>query len=728
MVKINNSISMLDNGKIDADAWLLHTAQNSNIKNNDLIKKALVLSEKINKGLTTFYGQSCFEQGLEIADILLDLKLDDKAIAAAMLSTIPEITKQTKETITNDLDPEVLKILNAFIQLKAINVLSSPNQKRSQTQTDKLRKTFLAIASDIRAVLIKLAEVTATMRKIKDINISERNKIAKEAKDIYSQLANQLGIGQLKWELEDLSFRYLEPEKYKTIAQYLAEKRIDRQNRINETITTLQDALTKSKIKAEIAGRAKHIYSIYSKMQRKKIFYKDIYDASAVRVLVDNKDQCYEVLSIVHSLYDNIPEEFDDYIVNPKPNGYSSIHTAVVGPHNKNLEIQIRTHEMHEKSEHGVAAHWVYKESKKQEDKFQEKIKLLRQLFSLENTLQSDKQNIDDIFQDRVYVFTPGGDIVDLTRGATPLDFAYCIHTDLGHRCKGAKVNNKIVTLKHVLKTGDKIDVITSPTGKPSRDWLNKSLGFIKTAKARSKINHWIKNQDHEQFTEVGRINLTKELTKAQIREPDLKKVALHFNFKTEDALYRSVGQNTLKASQIIAVIKRMQTKDDDNIEDILKQDRYKVKPDGMAFIVSGVNDLLTRISKCCKPIPGDEIVGFITQGRGVSVHKSNCFNITNMSKQDKSRLVSVGWDKNPSGIFYADLQIVANKHDEIFKEIAAVLANLRVDLANISSHVYNTQSLLLIKLSVKVRDIDTLDKLITNLTKLSKINDVKRI
>ncbi len=728
MVKINQSIPLTNNGTVDIDAWLEHAKDNHEIKNFELIEKATKFSEQINKGLTTFYGQACFEQGLEIAEMLLSLKLDDKAIAAAILSATPEINKEVKSLITENFDGTIIKLLTSFDQVKAINVLSSANKNKSQTQIDRLRKTFLAMASDIRAVIIKLAEVTIVLRNIKDINIIERNKLAKEAMDIYAPLANQLGIGQIKWEIEDLSFRYLQPEKYKAIATYLAERRVDRQDRINEVISTLQAAFKKAHIKAEISGRAKHIYSIHLKMQRKKVLYKNIYDASAVRVLVNTNEECYEVLSMVHSLYKNIPEEFDDYITNPKPNGYSSIHTAVLGPNNKNLEIQIRTHEMHEKSEHGVAAHWVYKESDKKEADFQQKINLLRQLFLLQSDFQDENNNTDDIFQDRVYVFTPGGDIIDLTKGATPLDFAYNIHTDLGHRCKGAKVNGKMVTLKHTLKTGDRIEVITSPSGKPSRDWLNKNLGFIKTSRARSKINNWIKSQDHEQFFEVGRNSVLKELTKLQISNVDFHKTALHFNLKTQDSLFRAVGQNTIKPLHVINIIKRSQANNNTTVEDTKINPKQAAKSDGLAFIVSGVNDLLTRISKCCKPIPGDDIVGFITMGRGVSVHKMNCHNISNMTKENESRVVSVNWDNNPRGTFYADLQIVAKKHDETIKDITAVLANLKIEVASIYSHLYNTEALLLIKLSVKIYNLEDLNKLIVNLNKLSKISEVKRV
>lgn len=559
MTAIKHKLTLLPDGRIDLDAWVRTTKKNYHIEDVTLIHNAAKLAEAASKGLTTFYGQSCLAQGLEIADIILYLKLDQEAVAASIIASTLQHTRLSTDSVIQELNENVARLANGVIEMNVISTLqNNPKKSRDQIQTDRLRKTFLAMVSDIRVVLIKLAEQMCIMRGIKNINPIERQRIAQETLDIYAPLANRLGIGQLKWELEDIAFHYTNPDMYKSIAKFLAERRVDRENRINAMVLRIQDKLNKANISASITGRAKHIYSIYLKMQKKNLDLESVYDVSAVRVLVDNLENCYTVLSIVHSLYDHIAQEFDDYIANPKPNGYRSIHTAVIDHENRHLEVQIRTRAMHDEAEHGVAAHWIYKEgdAKPQLSGYEAKITFLRQLLAWHKDLaqQDDKPNqeVNEIFEDRVYAFTPTGDIIDLAVGATPLDFAYHIHTQLGHRCRGAKINGHIAPLTHALRTGDRVEILTIQNGAPSRDWLSKDSGYLKTARARAKVAQWFNQQEIEQYINTAKHTLDREFTRAGIQQMDLQKIAARLNFKNANAMLSSLGHGSLRTAQIL--------------------------------------------------------------------------------------------------------------------------------------------------------------------------------
>lgn len=667
MVAIKQNLPRLADGTIDLETWLTDSQALYHLDQMELIKKSVEMAHQASLGLTTFYGQPCIEQGLSMAEILLELQLDQESIAAAIIMSTLENTQIADEDIEKKLSPDVMKLIHGVNQMNVINTL---HQNRDKTQIDRLRKTILAMVSDIRVVLIKLAEKMCILRGIKHINLIERKRFAHEILDIYAPLANRLGIGQLKWELEDISFHYIDPEKYKTIANHLAEKRIDRQNRIHNVISTLHQELSKERINASISGRAKHIYSIYAKMQKKQVDYKDIYDTSAVRILVPSIADCYNTLSIVHHLWEHIPEEFDDYIANPKPNGYRSIHTAVKGPDAKNLEIQIRTNEMHNEAEHGIAAHWLYKESYIHKSGYEAKITFLRQLLSWQKDITQPEKAINEIFDDRVYIFTPAGEIIDLKNGATPLDFAYHIHSDLGHRCRGAKINGHIVPLTHTLSTGDKVEVITSQQGTPSRDWLNKESGYLKTSRARAKVVQWFKQQDTTQYIEAEK---------------------------------HPIANKTIIPTKTT----RVRTEKKSN------------------FKVSGIDDLLTRIAKCCKPIPGEKIIGYITQGRGVSIHRTDCHNV---SDDTNERLISVNWDNKHLNSFYVDIQIRADKQPQALKEITGVLANTKINIINMNSNTYKNNALLYIIMTIEIINKDQLAQLIIDLKKLPHVTDVSRI
>ncbi len=725
MVAIKNSLPRLDDGTIDLSIWLNNAKSLYQLENIDLIKKSVELAHHSSLGLTTFYGEPCIEQGLNMAEILLELQLDQASIAAAIMMSTVEHTDMSDEVIEQSLNPDVLQLIHAVNQL---NITHTLHKNRNETQIDRLRKTILAMVSDIRVVPIKLAEKTCILRGIKNINPVERNRIAQEILDIYAPLANRLGIGQLKWELEDISFHYTNTEKYKTIANYLAERRIDRQERIQNIISSIHQQLAEAKIESSISGRAKHIYSIYLKMQKKGVDYKEIYDTSAIRILVPTVADCYNTLSIVHHIWEHIPEEFDDYIANPKPNGYRSIHTAVIGPDEKNLEIQIRTHDMHNEAEHGIAAHWLYKEDYIKKTGYEAKITFLRQLLSWQKDITKQPEiSLNNIVDDRVYVFTPAGDIIDLINGATPLDFAYHIHSDLGHRCRGAKINGHIVPLTHALSTGDKIEITTVQQGTPSRDWLNKEAGYLKTSRARAKVAQWFRQQDVTQYVETGKNIMEREFARAGLQHVDMQKIAARFNFKNPESLYSTLGHGSIRPAQIVSAA--LAERDGAANKSAASFKHIRVATENKSsFEVSGINDLLTRIAKCCKPIPGDNIVGYITQGRGVSIHRNDCHNVNDLTEDHHNRLITVNWDNKHIKSFYVDIQIRADGEPQALKEITTLLANEKINIINMNSSAYKNNALLFITMTIEINSQDQLSQLLTDLKKLPHITDATRI
>ncbi|MCD6039947.1 MAG: relA [Gammaproteobacteria bacterium] len=685
MVAVKKKFSYLPNGQVDFDAWIQHNTQKYTLPNKALIQKTVQLAQITSQGLTTFYGQPCIEQGLEMAEILLDLKLDADAIAASIINSSVNETYFPIDKVKELLGASVAKLVSGIKQTNILNTLQANNinKNRDSTQIDRLRQTFLAMASDIRVVIIKLAERLCIMRGIKNVHPEERKRLAQETLDIYAALANRLGIGQLKWELEDISFHYINPEAYKRIADFLAERRIDREKRIDEILLSLKKQFEKEKIKAIISGRAKHIYSIYLKAQKKQLDYPSIFDYSALRILVNTIDDCYTALSIVNSLWEQLPEEFDDYIAYPKPNGYRSIHTAVLDKDGKHFEIQIRTNEMHEEAEHGITAHWIYKEDKLHHDGYESKITLLRQLLAwhkelAEHDARPDK-TFEEIFKDRIYVFTPTGDIIDLPAGSTPLDFAYRIHTDLGHHCRGAKINDHIVQLTYALRTGDQVDILTIKNGMPSRDWLQKEAGYIKTTHARRKIIQFFKHHDAA-------------------------------NMKSDPAL--PVPPRPIYS---------------DTPAKLVLPTHIKTTPPITSVKISGINDLLTRIAKCCKPIPGDGVIGYITQGQGVSIHRQDCNNITHLKPAHHDRLTQVEWNSNQSGSYFSDLKIHAHERENLLREITALVANLKINLVAMYSSLQKKNNLMTIVITVQINDKIQLKQLIHQISQLERVYEVKR-
>jgi GTP pyrophosphokinase len=726
MVSIKHKFTYFDNGDLDLNLWLQHARAEYHLENAELIDKAAHLAHDASKGLTTFYGQPCIEQGLEMAQIILSMQLDAEAVAAAILTSSIRLTKLSLEDITEKTSFKVARLIQGVQQMDAIQRLPE-DKARDQAHIDRLRKLFLAMVSDIRVVIIKLAEQTCIMRGIKKINPTEREHIAQTTMDIYAPLANRLGIGQLKWELEDVAFHYIDPLTYKTIAKYLAERRVDRETQIQAIFTTLKEKLVVEHIRAEISGRAKHIYSIYLKMQRKETDLSNIYDFSAIRLLVPTIEDCYTALSIVHGEWEHIPKEFDDYISSPKPNGYRSIHTAVIGPAGKIFEIQIRTNEMHEESERGVAAHWLYKEGKtNRQSGYESKIIFLRQLLDWHKDVAAQDGNnnpaYDEMLNDRVYVFTPAGDILDLPVGATPLDCAYHIHSEIGNHCRGAKINAHIVPLTYQLRTGDKVEILTNPNGSPSRDWMNPTFGYLQTPRARGKVAYWFRQLDLNQHIESGRKILEREFSRLNIH-PNIQKLASHFNLKDEDTFLATLGRGHIRPTQVLHFVEAQQTPKTPEAPVVAK----KIIEKNAGMTIDGISDLLTRIARCCKPIPGDAIVGFITQGRGVTIHKKSCNNVSHLDRGENGRLIQVNWDSGTTTAYYVDLQVRAYSRNSLLKEITTIISNAKINLINFNSTV-TRNNMLIITLTIQILGTSQLKELVNQINHLKGILDVHRL
>lgn len=606
----------------------------------------------------------------------------------------------------------------------------------AEASAEGLRRLLLALVSDVRVVLIALAWQLVQLRFCKDDpELGER--LARETMLIHAPLANRLGVWQLKWELEDLAFRYLEPEAYKRVARQVAERRTDREAFIRDFIERLGGIVAEAGIRGEVVGRPKHIYSIFRKMQRKGLDIRELFDLRAVRVLVDDVPSCYSVLGLVHTHWQPIPGEFDDYITTPKGNDYQSLHTAVVGPEGKAVEVQIRTREMNEHAELGVAAHWRYKEGGPNDPAFDRKIVAMRQLLDGSEDEQDDESLLENFRsvteEDRVYVLTPKGRVIDLPRGATVLDFAYHVHTEVGHRCRGAKVNGRIVNLTHVVDNGDRVEILTAREPRPSRDWLNPRLGFIHGARARSKVRHWFKKESHEEHLAEGRELVEQELRRMGLGEADLDGVPSRFQLKTLDDLYAAVGNGDLTVAQVVGAAERLavpegQTQPQDLVTKPPKRGRGTTTRKDGGITIQGVGDLMTTIARCCQPLPGDPVVGYITRGRGVTVHRADCSNVLRWQRSEPHRLLEVRWGEREEGRYRAHLQILAFARRELFRDISQVMASADVPVTDISSQAGSEGGRVDIRLQVEVRNYEQLSELLTRLGGIRNVIETRRL
>ncbi|MFT5451083.1 MAG: GTP pyrophosphokinase [Enterobacterales bacterium] len=679
-------------------------------------------------------------QGLDMAGILAGLKLDSETLAAASIYSLVRDEFLSLAVVSETLGPRIAKLLAGVNKMAAVRSLQTSATVSGKVAMDPLRHMLLAMVDDSRVILIKLAEQVSLLHSARHLDEETRISLANETKDIYAPLANRLGIGQLKWELEDFSFRYLEPKQYKIIAKSLAEKRIDRDIYIKNVVELLLDELKTLGIDAEIEGRAKHLYSIWQKMQRKNVGFEEIYDARAVRILVDEVQHCYAALGVVHSRWPHIPKEFDDYIATPKENGYQSIHTAVIGPDGKALEVQIRTHQMHQESEHGVAAHWRYKEAGKVGVAgYEKKIAWLRELLEWQEELADSDELLNDfreqVIEDRVYVFTPGGEILDLPPTSTPLDFAYRIHTQVGHNCRGAKVNGRIVPLTYHLTTGEQVDVLTSKNGTPSRDWMNPAMGYLKSSRARSKIHQYFRHQDKDKNITAGKPILDKELKRQGLKDVDLLSLAKKYNYKGIDDLYAGIGAGDLRLHQVgnAARVLMSPQQEVSQLLKVQKPHKSRNKPDkstkkGKGITVQGVDNLLSTIAGCCKPVPGDNIVGFISRTRGVVIHRHDCNHIQRAEEDNFERLIEVDWGET-TDFYIVDVAIRAYDRQGLLRDITTVLANNDVGVISLNTNSTRiTEMRFDISLQIEVPSTEILGAILDALNRLPNVSEVKRL
>jgi GTP diphosphokinase / guanosine-3',5'-bis(diphosphate) 3'-diphosphatase len=648
-----------------------------------LVEKAYEFAAVAHQGQVRKSGRPYLEHPLHTAMVLSDLKLDADTLSAALLHDVPEDCGTTLQEIESQFNDQVAKLVDGVTKIERIASQADIEKARSELQAENLRKMLLATTEDIRVLLIKLADRLDNVRTLGALAQDRRYAIAKETLEIYAPLAHRLGMGKIKWQLEDLSFRYLNPQEYHRIAKLVAAKREKRENLVEEVNRLLERELLKVEVKAKVSGRPKHIYSVYQKIGKYAAQgkdFSDIHDLLALRVLTGSVSDCYKVLGVVHSLWHPIMAEFNDFIANPKDNGYKSLHTTVMYKATQPLEIQIRTYEMHRSSEYGVAAHWRYKEGKADASTSRELSWLYwlgdwRDSLDSEDFLETFKS---DVISDRVFVYTPQGEIKELPKGATPLDFAFRIHTDLGYRCIGAKVNGKLEPLNYVIENGDVGEIIASREKKgPSLDWRNPELGYVKTAHAKAKIRQWFKKQERGQCVANGRQIWDKELRHQGISLPSLDKAVSLFGYASQDDFLAALGSGNLKVSQVaLKLSSGLEPSDEEMVKTVSPT---KVSPIGVK--VMGVGGLLTRLANCCHPLPGDEIIGYITQGRGITVHRKDCPNIIN--EEEKERLIAVEWGEVEQ-VYPVTLQIEAWNRVGLVRDISAIIAGEGVNLTDV--------------------------------------------
>jgi GTP pyrophosphokinase len=692
-----------------------------------LIKRAYATAKKAHAGKKRKSGKPYIQHPLSVAFLLAEIGMDPDTVAAGLLHDVIEDSDLDLASLEHQFSPQIANLVDGVTKLDQIEQEQSDRFKidvesmRDAQESESLRKMFLAMAQDIRVVVIKLADRLHNMRTLDALKPERRETFARETMDIFAPLANRLGVWQWKWELEDLSLRYLEPNAYYEIAALIEERRAERENDIQRHIEALQLKLAEEGIEAEITGRPKQIYSIYRKMQRKNVPFDRVYDTRGIRVITDTVPDCYRILGIVHGLWTPIPGEFDDYIATPKDNLYQSLHTAVIGNDGKTLEVQIRTREMHRIAEYGIAAHWRYKEGAKRDEIFEARIAWLRSMMEWRQEYTDPGEFIDamktDVFQDRVYAFTPKGKLIELPLGATPVDFAYHIHTEIGHRCRGARVNGKLVGLDYQLKNGDQVEILTSRHGGPSRDWLNPTLGFTKTNRARTKIRQWFRRQDREQNIVQGREIVERELKRLGL-EISHEAAAKLFGYEKLDDFLAAIGFGDINTQQVAGKIAETRARE--------QEERPFIPPAPVQTIegiqVQGTGGLLTRLAQCCTPLPGDDIVGYVTRGRGVTIHRRDCPNILRL--QDTERLIEVGWGARTQTVPTA-IYITAYDRPKLLSEISAIIGAEDINITAANHTLQNNISTFYITL--EINDIAQLSRVLTKIERVPNVIEARR-
>ncbi len=668
-----------------------------------------------------------FPNGLEVALILADFSVDKTTLLVTLLSDLRLNNEDFIKNISLEYGDEVYHLVKKVRWLHDFNLDHSKDN--SPEQIERLRRMLLSMVDDVRVMLIKLAYRVQRLRIMAAYDTPERLLIAKETLDIFTPLANRLGLGQLKWEMEDLSFRFIETHTYKRIARLLDERREERESYISDVVNCITQMLDINNIKGEIYGRPKHIYSIWKKMTSKQKEFSELFDVRAVRITVEKISDCYEALGLIHGRWHHIPQEFDDYIANPKENGYRSLHTAVFGPNGKALEIQIRTTEMHDFAEYGVAAHWRYKEGSESDKSLEKGIASLRKLLDPNET--KDDELIDsfhtEFFSDRVFILTPKGKVLDLPNGATPLDFAYIVHTEIGHRCRGAKVNGRIVQLTYCLKNGEQVDILTSNNAAPSRDWMNPNLGYLKTKRARAKVKTWFRLQDYELNKIDGKTSYERELNRLGLAKTSIQKILDHYN-KTADDLFAAIGRGDITSGQLAKTLHDVFFNERESIPLVAKDKKLSKKLQiNNEISFRGVDNLLTTISNCCSPVPGDEIIGFITQGKGVAVHRKDCINIINLDDNQCDRLIEADWGGVQNKKYKVTLHIEAFDRQGLLSDVSKVLTDEKVDVIGVNTLSNKEDQTADMTITAEICDLDQLGRVMDKIKQLQNIINIMR-
>ncbi|MFP4075646.1 MAG: RelA/SpoT family protein [Halochromatium sp.] len=787
---VTSTTTLPDAGLDDTEAaalWLAQIPAHYGEQGRARLADAIALMQRCVGDALLETGGSAARHRLGTADILMALRLDSETLCAALLGGCIGHAQLDAATLDAQCGAGVSRMvqdLGRIAQLAELEPKARSGAREKPREharrEENLRRMLLAIAEDVRTILIVLAERLHLLRAAKPLPAERRRALARDTTRLYAPLANRLGVWQLKWELEDLSLRYLEPAEYQRIARLLRERRDERQRYIAEAIARLQQEFARIGLPASISGRPKHIYSIWRKMQRKRVDIDGIFDLRALRIMVDHEDDCYTALSVVHSLWPYIPEEFDDYISKPKGNLYRSLHTAVTGPDGKVLEVQIRTPEMHRHAEYGIAAHWAYKEAAGHDAAFQRRIVLMRNW--LERTLEAAPAadlrlgaearaapgpGMDagggaggdiggDIGLDadadasprresatatnqegatRIYVLTPQAKVVELPAGATPLDFAYAIHSEVGHHCRGARVDGRIVPLTHKLSSGETVEIITQKNAAPSRDWLSAHHGYLTTSRARNRVRQWFKQQDFERHLAEGRSLLDKELARLGIEsKPPLEQLAERFNLQRGDDVLAAIGRGDLAVGSVARQVgephheRRDANAEPERAAQLVQRRRKRQHQDRPEVMVAGVPDLLTQLASCCHPVPDDPIVGFITRGRGVAVHRANCANILSLSEEEQERLIEVDWAAQPDQAAYpVDIVITAADRKGLLRDVSSVLADEEANVIATETRTDATNDRASMRFRVEVGDVDQLERLCAKLRQLSDVSEVRR-
>lgn len=676
--------------------------------------------------------------GLSAADILVSLRMDHETVVASLLLTCDDVGRLDLSYVQEHFGQSQVQLLQNVMNFERFGALYE-ERSNDQNRLEDLRKLFMSMAQDIRAVIAKIAYRLAQLRKADNYSQGRRYQLAREIMDIYAPLANRLGIGQVKWEMEDLAFKTLEPETYKRIAKALAEKRQEREEFIDIVTKRVESALALEEIPCKVYGRAKHIYSIWRKMHKKQLSFEELFDVRAVRVTTDSIENCYRTLTVVHSLWRDIPKEFDDYISNPKPNGYQSLHTAVIGPFGRAVEIQIRTEDMHEHAERGVAAHWRYKEGGKSDTPLEKQISWIRDLLEHKDSSLTSDDLIElfksELSHERIYVITPKGDVLNLPKPCTPLDFAYYVHTDIGHRCRGARVNGRIASLTRELQSGDRVEVMTAQQSAPSRDWLQPNLGYLKTPRARSKVRHWFREQNKQAAIKTGRESLEQSFKRLNLAFDQVAwdAIANEFNFRKADSLFAAYANDEVGFNRILAKLPSSITASVIDTTSSSLESALKIKPNttgkSESINVQGVGNLMVQMANCCKPVPPDPIIGFITLSRGINVHRQDCSNLLNMETFHKERFISISWEGDRSDVYPVDIRITALSRPKLFHDISKLMGAEDIDILALNTEKDKTDdTILCIQMQVEVNDLYELNRLIEKLNQLSGILSVLRL